>query len=152
MAGTSWETLPMSVETGMDGRLGEDAAQRLGVARYSASPARGRGACRCRPTSSDDLQAGARRQGTRLEAVAHQAQDLLHACPRGGADHVVGGHVGRDDVGGLAAPGDDAVDAVAGLELLAQQADGRLGHDHRVGGVDAHPGEAGGVRLATHGR
>ena len=96
-----------------------------------------------------DLEAGAGRQGARLEAVAHQAQDLLHPCPRGGADHVVGGHVGRDDVGGLPAPGDDAVHAVAGLELLAQQADGRLGHDHRVSRVDALPGEARGVRLAT---
>ena len=42
-----------------------------------------------------------------------------------------------DDVGGVPAFGHDAVHLVAGPEVLADEADGHLGHDHGVGGVDA---------------
>ena len=42
-----------------------------------------------------------------------------------------------NDVGGLAAVGDDAVSHLAGRELLAQQPDRHLRHGDRVGGVDA---------------
>ena len=57
----------------------------------------------------------------------------------GGAAHEPAGDRGRDDVGRLAAVGDDAVHLVAGAELLAQQADGHLGDGHGVAGVDPLP-------------
>ena len=40
---------------------------------------------------------------------------------------------------------DDAVDLVAGAEVLAEEADGHLGHDEGVAGVDALLGGGRGV-------
>ncbi len=54
-----------------------------------------------------------------------------------------------DDVGGLAAGGDHAVDLVTGRELLAQEAEGDLGDHHRVPCVDPLPGRGRRVRGAT---
>ena len=42
-----------------------------------------------------------------------------------------------DDVGGVAALGHDAVDLVAAPQVLAEEADGHLGHHEGVAGVDA---------------
>ena len=96
-----------------------------------------------------DLEAASGSQGAGFEAVADLAQQLLQPLGGTGADHVVGPGLLGDDVGRIAALGHEAVDAVVGQDLLAQQGDGRLGHDHGVGSVDAQPGEARGMRLAT---
>jgi hypothetical protein len=45
--------------------------------------------------------------------------------------------------------GDDAVHAVAGAEVLPQEADGGLRHRERVRGVDAVLGKCGRVRSAA---
>ncbi len=94
-----------------------------------------------------DLERGAGGERTRLEAAANERSDLIEARDAGTPDHPLGLRAGRDDVGGIAALGHDAVDAVGGTQLLAQQGDRGLGHDERVGGIDAEVREAGGVRL-----
>ncbi len=57
--------------------------------------------------------------------------------------------VPRNDVGGLPAVGDDAVHHVAGLHLLAQQADGHLRDGDGVGGIEPQIRRDGGVRFAA---
>ena len=94
-----------------------------------------------------DIERAAGGQGTGLEAGADLGQQLVETDGRAGADHEVGGGLARDDVGRLAALGHDAVHAIARQQLLAQEADRRLRHDHRVRRVDPTPGEARGVGL-----
>ena len=82
------------------------------------------------------LEGGAGGEGTRLEAPLHPGAQARQGVEGARPDHEAAHALGGDDVGGVASLGDDAVHLVAGLQLLAQQADRHLGHDHGIGGVD----------------
>ena len=98
-----------------------------------------------RLVAAGDGQRGAGRQCAGLEAAVDLGLDGVQFVQGLGAHDVAGFGVGRDDVGRAAAVGDDAVDAVGRVDVLAQQADGRLGDGQRVRGVDAAFGKGRGV-------
>src|SRR6266850_1719857 len=94
----------------------------------------------------DHLERGARRFHRALGARDDALLQGPHVVERGRA-HVEGGRGElRDDVGGGAAAGHDAVDARVRPDLLAQHADVVERLDHAVERVDALPRIGGGVR------
>ena len=80
-----------------------------------------------------------------MEDLLDPLGDLLEGLEVLGAHH--DGQLGAlgDDVGDLAAFGDDGVESVHGEHLLAQQADAGQGQGGGVQGVAAHEGLGGGV-------
>ena len=93
----------------------------------------------------EDLNARAGHEGGAVEDLLDPLGDLLEGLEVLRAHH--DGQLGAlgDDVGDLAAVGDDGVEAVHGEHLLAQQADAGQGQGGGVQGVAAHEGLGGGV-------
>jgi hypothetical protein len=89
-----------------------------------------------------DLQGGAGRQRPRLEALLDPCLEPLEIGDRRTPHDVAGGRVRRDDVGRIASVGDNAVDLVAGVQMLAKEPDPDLGHRDGVGCVDTLLGGA----------
>ncbi len=90
---------------------------------------------------------GAGGERTRLEAGVHALSQFGQTIKRGRSGHKAPDRPAGDDVGGRTALGHDAVQLVAGPELLAKKAEGYLGDRERVEGVDALPRGGGGVGL-----
>ena len=99
-----------------------------------------------RRAAGANLHAGAGRERAGLEAAEHLGADLVELAERLGAHDVARRGMGGDDVRRVAAVRDDAVDAIAPPDVLAEEADRRLGDGDRVGGVHAELGKGGGVR------
>jgi hypothetical protein len=127
--------------------LVERPAQRFGVAAVGGDQVRVGVHLGVGLMAGEHVQGGAGGQGSGLEA----AQDLVPHDGEGGdvapADHVLGFGVGGHHVGGVSAVGDDPVDLVEVVDVLAEQSHAHLGHGEGVEGVDAQLGIGGGVRL-----
>ena len=82
----------------------------------------------------------------RLEAVLDAGPQHGQVLEGAGPHHEAAPGLLGDDVGGVATLGHDAVDLVAAAQVLADEADGHLGHHHGVRGVHALLGRRRGVR------
>ena len=87
-----------------------------------------------------DRERGAGRERARLEAVLDARPGHREVGDRRRAHHPQSVGVRGHDVGRVAAVGDEAVDLLAGAEVLAQQPDRHLRDRQRVGRVDAELG------------
>lgn len=129
----------------LGGRWEKAPAQRLGIAAIR----RGDGSIvhdvGVRGARLFDAQRAAGGERTRLEtAVKACSQSVdIGQCPGPGSP--AAGGVRRDDIRCFPAAGDDAVDALIGLEMLAEEADRRLRDDEGIAGVHAAIGKGGGV-------
>src|SRR5207245_368944 len=92
------------------------------------------------------LHRAARGRGRALGAPFEAPQQLLTVILRGRPQVELRGRVLRDDVGLVAALGDDAVYARVGLELLAHLVERDEELDHGVEGIDPAPRPGRGVR------
>ena len=103
--------------------------------------------------SSGRLQfSRARHLARALGDPLHLRDELLHRPRRPRADEKDGAGVLRHDVRGVAAVGDDAMDARVRSDVLPEGVDAVEGLDHGVQGVDAVVRIGGGVRgLAVKG-
>jgi hypothetical protein len=117
--------------------VGEHPAQGFGVAPVDCGHLVVVDDFRVRPIASRDTQRRAGGQRAGLEAPLDAAAQPFQPFDGFRADRVTGRCARRDDVGGIAAVGDDAMDAIVRVEVLPQQPDGRLRNRQRVGGVDA---------------
>ena len=80
-----------------------------------------------------------------LEAVEHPLLERLELAHLGRPDVPDRPGLGRDHVRGVAGVGEDAVDALVGLDVLAQRGDVHVAEDGGVEGVAALVGRGGGV-------
>ena len=155
IVGTASDTLAMSVESVGGGAPASSAAkrrpERLGVAPVGAERAPGPTPCASRPAPARSIvERGARRQRARLEAALDPRSQHARGRSRRARAHM-NRPVGVAGMMLAASPpfGDDAVDLVARLQLLAQQPDRHLGDRERVRGVHALATARRRVRLAA---
>ena len=129
-------------------RLDERAAERFGVGAVAAPPWLASWTTSAYAGADSSMRSvrrwRARRPRSSASTLRADARPDRRACGPGRCTRADG--VRRHDVGRLAAARDDAVDAIARADVLAQQADRRLRDRERVGGVDAQLGARRGVR------
>ena len=153
MPGITCVTLPMSVlpkgsPASTSAGTGSRPSRRISSRNTSASHGSGASSAYGGAASSISYS-----QPVASAPAAKQA-NILPSSSRSDSDvdrphRVLQRRVPGDDVGRLAAVGDDAVDQLSGRQLLPQQPDGHLRDGHRVGGVDAQIRRDGGVRFAA---
>ncbi len=97
--------------------------------------------------ATGDREFGAGGEGSGFEAPVDFGAEFGELIEGFGANDVLGGSVGGDDVGSGAAVGDDAVNAVGRTDVLSEEADRGLRDGEGVGGVYAKLGEGRGVRF-----
>ena len=93
------------------------------------------------------LHAAPRRRRASLQARQHPFLERLEAGDRARADVPLGDGVVGDDVGLVAGLGEHAVDALVGLDVLAQGGHRVVAEHGGVEGVAAPVGEGGGMGL-----
>ncbi|HEY2523624.1 MAG TPA: hypothetical protein VGI29_01095 [Candidatus Binataceae bacterium] len=121
----------------LDARNDEMAPERLAVALIQRRKVAIADQFRVRFIPAFNIQLRAGRGRARRKTFQDPRSDLVQVSQGARAYHIACRGVRRDDVGRFAAVGDDAVDAVGGMDVLAEQADRRLRDHQCIGRVDS---------------